>query len=262
MKRLLNLRPRPRTRFLMGAAPVALVILAYLIASTVQHAANPMEKFLPTFGAMGREIIVMAFQTDPQTGTVPLWQDTGASLARLGTGLAIATASALFLATLGPFVGAVSVIPPIAILPILFITVGLGETAKILLIVLGVAPVMIRDLSGFTAALPSEQIIKAQTLGASTWQTALRVALPQVMPRLIESLRLALGPAFVFLISAEAIASDVGLGYRVFLVRRYLAMDIILPYVAWIALLAVLFDFALAQLSRQVYPWAHPDTAR
>ena len=39
-------------------------------------------------------------------------------------------------------------------------------------------------------------------------------------------------------------------------------MDIILPYVAWIALLAVLFDFALAQLSRQVYPWAHPDTAR
>ena len=43
----------------------------------------------------------------------------------------------------------------------------------------------------------------------------------------------------MFLISAEAIASDVGLGYRVFLVRRYLAMDIILPYVAWIALLAV-----------------------
>ena len=273
MKRLLNLRPRPRTRFLMGAAPVALVILAYLIASTVQHAANPMEKFLPTFDAMGREIIVMAVQTDPQTGAIPLWQDTGASLARLGAGLAIATASALFLglvigllplvrATLGPFVAAVSVIPPIAILPILFITVGLGETAKILLIVLGVAPVMIRDLSGFTAALPSEQIIKAQTLGASTWQTALRVALPQVMPRLIESLRLALGPAFVFLISAEAIASDVGLGYRVFLVRRYLAMDIILPYVAWIALLAVLFDFALAQLSRRVYPWAHPDTAR
>ena len=88
------------------------------------------------------------------------------------------------------------------------------------------------------------------------------MALPQVMPRLIESLRLSLGPAFVFLISAEAIASDVGLGYRVFLVRRYLAMDIILPYVAWIALLAVLFDLVLSQISRRAYPWAHPAAGR
>ena len=47
-----------------------------------------------------------------------------------------------------------------------------------------------------------------------------------------------LGPAFLFLISAEAIAADVGLGYRIFLVRRYLSMDVILPYVAWITLLA------------------------
>jgi NitT/TauT family transport system permease protein len=66
----------------------------------------------------------------------------------------------------------------------------------------------------------------------------------------------------VFLISAEAIASDVGLGYRVFLVRRYLAMDIILPYVAWIALLAVIFDLALLTASRRAFPWAHPARAR
>ncbi len=58
-------------------------------------------------------------------------------------------------------------------------------------------------------------------------------------------MRLSLGPAFLFLISAEAIAADAGLGYRIFLVRRYLAMDVILPYVAWITLLAYLMDFAL-----------------
>jgi NitT/TauT family transport system permease protein len=98
--------------------------------------------------------------------------------------------------------------------------------------------------------------VKAQTLGASTWQLAIRVVLPQVMPRLIESVRLSLGPAFLFLISAEAIASDVGLGYRIFLVRRYLAMDVILPYVAWITLLAYVMDYALAQFARRVFPWA------
>ncbi len=66
----------------------------------------------------------------------------------------------------------------------------------------------------------------------------------------------------MFLISAEAIASDVGLGYRIFLVRRYLSMDIILPYVIWITLLAVTLDFLLAALNRTAFGWAHPKGAR
>ena len=55
--------------------------------------------------------------------------------------------------------------------------------------------------------------------------------MPQVLPRLIDTVRLALGAAWLFLIAAEAIAATEGLGYRIFLVRRYLAMDVILPYV-------------------------------
>jgi len=81
--------------------------------------------------------------------------------------------------------------------------------------------------------------------------------LPQIMPRLIKCVRLMIGPAFLFLISAEAIASDAGLGYRIFLMRRYLAMDVILPYVAWITLLAYLIDLALVGIDRRAFPWAH-----
>ena len=83
-----------------------------------------------------------------------------------------------------------------------------------------------------------------------------------MMPRLIEAVRLSLGPAFLFLISAEAIAADVGLGYRIFLVRRYLAMDVILPYVAWITLIAYLMDFALARLARGTFAWAYVEERR
>jgi len=158
---------------------------------------------------------------------------------------------------LGPLVTGIAVIPPIALLPILFIALGLGETAKIALIALGVAPVMIRDIAAQMAALPREQIIKAQTLGASSWQVLIRVALPQALPKLFQAVRLALGPAWVFLISSEAVASDVGLGYRIFLVRRYLSMDVIIPYVAWIALLAILMDVGLSFGSRRLFPWAH-----
>jgi NitT/TauT family transport system permease protein len=67
--------------------------------------------------------------------------------------------------------------------------------------------------------------------------------------------RLSLGPAWLFLIAAEAIAAQNGLGFRIFLVRRYLSMDVILPYVAWITFLAASSDFLLRRLSRRMFPW-------
>jgi len=152
-------------------------------------------------------------------------------------------------AGLAPFVESVSLIPPMAVLPILFVVFGLDELSKIVLIVFGIAPFIVRDLQQRTQELPHEQIVKAQTLGGNTWQIVLRVILPQVLPRLIDSVRLSLGAAWLFLIAAEAIAATDGLGYRIFLVRRYLAMDVILPYVVWITLLAYLTDLALRLLS-------------
>lgn len=260
--------PRRSRSVALGAVPLVVLAIAYLIAAAARHADNPADKILPLPGAMAAAMASLVFEADPLSGQYLFWADTLASLWRLGLGLGIATSSALCVglvvgslppvrATLGPLVTAIAVIPPIALLPILFIVFGLGETAKVALIVVGVAPFMIRDVAGHVAALPREQVVKALTLGANSWGVMLRVALPQAMPRLIAALRLSLGPAWVFLISAEAIAADVGLGYRIFLVRRYLAMDVILPYVAWIAILAVVMDFVLAWASRRLFGWAH-----
>ncbi len=268
MPRLLNVRPRGRGRLLLGLVPIALLLVFYVCAAAARHAENPSDKILPTLGAMAEQVNTMAFHVDPQTGQIPLLADTLASLQRMAIGIGLAAVTALVLglaigllplvrAGLGPLVATISVIPPIAVLPILFIIFGLGETSKVVLIFVGLTPFMVRDLASHVSAIPEEQLVKAQTLGASTWTVAWRVALPQALPRLIESLRFSLGPAWVFLISAEAIASDVGLGYRIFLVRRYLAMDVILPYVAWISLLAVAMDWALISISRAAFPWAH-----
>ena len=96
-------------------------------------------------------------------------------------------------------------------------------------------------------------------MGASSLVIASRVALPLLMPRLFQAVRLSLGPAWLFLIASEAIAAENGLGYRIFLVRRYLAMDVILVYVIWITLLAFLLDLSLRALSRRLHPWAGED---
>lgn len=266
--RWVNRRISRGNSVLLGSIPIALLMLLYLIVAAGRHAANPNDRVMPLPGAMAEAMAALLFQPDQLSGQLLFWADTIASLQRLGLGLGISTLSALLVglvlgtlppvrATFGPLVTAIAVVPPIALLPVLFIAFGLGETSKVALIVIGIAPFMIRDVAAHVGSLPREQIVKAQTLGASTWQLMLRVALPQAMPRLIQAVRLSLGPAWVFLISAEAIASDIGLGYRIFLVRRYLSMDIILPYVIWIALLAVVADLLLMWISRRLFPWAH-----
>lgn len=267
MRRVMNMQPG-RARWLLALLPFALIVMVYVVGSAQRRAENPSDKVLPPFGEMSSAIHRVAFEEDKRTGEYLFWSDTGASLERLAIGLSIATALALVLGLLigllpvgnamfAPMTAVMSMIPPMAILPILFIVFGLGELSKVVLIIVGVAPCLMRDLVFTVGSLPREQLVKAQSLGASTWQVLIRVALPQALPRLIASLRLALGPAFLFLISAEAISADSGLGYRIFLLRRYLAMDTILPYVAWITLLAFLMDLALAQLSRRAFPWAH-----
>lgn len=257
----------------LGALPFLAVAIAYLMASGERLAANPSDKLLPSPTQMWTAFLELATVPDRRSGDLILWVDTYASLVRLFAGVGVATFIALTLgiaigfiprvrAFLLPFVTVVCVIPPLALLPILFIALGLGETAKITLIAVGVAPVMVRDIANRVMELPPELVAKAQTLGGNSWTMVLRLVLPQVMPRLVTCVRLALGPAWLFLIAAEAIASTEGLGYRIFLVRRYLSMDIILPYVAWITLLAVITDWLLAQLSRAVSPWAHPAAAK
>lgn len=265
--RLINRHPGRGSALILGALPFGLLALAYLLGSALRLAENPQDKLLPALTTIADAVDRMAFSPDPRTGDYLLWVDTAASLERLGIALLISAALALVMgmligmlpfvrAVMAPFVAFVSMVPPLALLPILFIALGLGETSKIALIVIGVAPILIRDLTLSVLSLPREQIVKAETLSASSWLIGLRVVLPQILPRLLTSLRLQLGPAFLFLIAAEAISAESGLGYRIFLVRRYLSMDVIFPYVAWITLLAVLADLALDLLRRRAFPWS------
>ena len=268
MKRAINDAPGRPSAILLALLPFALILVIYAIGSDIRLSENPTDKLMPSFESFGEAMDRLAFQENKRTGEYVFWTDTAISLQRIFTGLGIATVICILVgipvgflpylrSLFGPFLAAFSLIPPLAVLPILFIIFGLGETSKIVLIVFGVAPFLTRDVALAVAAIPREQIVKAQTLGASTWQMMTHIVFPQVLPRLCDSLRLSLGATWLFLIASEAIASEGGLGYRIFLVRRYLSMDIILPYVMWITLLAFLMDYALALASRLGARWYH-----
>ncbi|QEY16524.1 ABC transporter permease [Cellvibrio sp. KY-GH-1] len=270
MKRLINLTPSKPTRLLLGLIPFIAIFFVYLIASDARLAENATDKLLPSFAQMGDAIHSLAFEPSKRSGEYLFWQDTFSSLYRLTMGIFIAAVLGFTIGLLtgaipsihspvAPLLTIISLVPPMALLPILFIVFGLGELSKVALIVIGVAPFIARDIQRCAQEIPQEQLVKAQTLGASTWQILVRVLIPQLLPRLINAVRLSLGAGWLFLIAAEAIASTDGLGYRIFLVRRYMSMDVILPYVAWITLLAFLVDWLLAKISRFCFPWHYPN---
>jgi NitT/TauT family transport system permease protein len=266
VKRLINLKPERGFGIALGALPFLILLAVYVAASASRLAENADDKLLPSLTTMTGTLHRLATEENRRTGDVVLWVDTVASLQRLLTGVAISMGIGLVFGvltglipyvqrTLSPLTKVLSMIPPLAVLPILFIALGVDELSKIVLIVFGIAPCIARDVQQRVEELPAELLIKAQTLGASTWQLILRIVLPQTVPRLLDATRLALGSAWLFLIAAEAIAATEGLGYRIFLVRRFLDMDVILPYVAWITLLAFALDYLLRLINRVVFPW-------
>jgi len=266
--RLMNSKPSRAMRLTLNLLPFAILLVIYTLASDARLLENPSDKLLPAWSSFADAIERMAFTPSKRTGEYLLWVDSLASLQRLLLAVGISALIGLILgvvngmlpvmrATFSPLVTAISLIPPMAILPVLFIVFGLGELSKVMLIIIGICPILIRDLQQRTQSLPAEQLLKAQTLGANSWQIMIRVVLPQILPPLISAVRLTLGSAWLFLIAGEAIAATEGLGYRIFLIRRYLAMDVILPYVLWIALLAFVMDTLLRLLSVKAFPWYH-----
>mgnify|MGYP001614288858 CR=1 FL=1 len=262
----IHAQPDKKTNIILLLLPFVLLLAVYLTASHIRHQENPQDKLLPSATQIVKAIDRVALTEDRRTGKYLLWADTLASLKRLGIGIAAAAVVGLLLGlNMGiypgfrslslSFITFFSMIPPLAILPIIFISFGVDEFAKIMLIFIGIFPIISRDIFLAVRKLPQEQITKALTLGASSFAVTYRIILPQILPRLLDAIRLSLGAAWLFLIAAEAIASMDGLGYRIFLVRRYLAMDVIIPYVLWITLLGFLFDLILRTIINKRFTW-------
>ncbi len=141
-------------------------------------------------------------------------------------------------------------------LPILFIAFGIDELSKIMLIVIGVTPTIILDTVNLTRSVPREQVVKGFTLGAHDFGVTYGIVLRQIMPRVLTSIRLNLKAVKVlFLFAGEMIASQDGLAFRIALLRRHMGMNVIIPYVLWVALLLFLVDLGMRMLNRTMHPW-------
>lgn len=267
---LFNIHARPKrlVSFLLSILLFVIFIAAYGIISHVRHQENPQDKVVPTFSEMADGFKRAAFEKD-RKDEIRLLVDTFASVRRFLISLAFLSLAVLLGLQMGvfPYMEVIFLrfitffdkIPALALLPILFIIFGLGEVSKIALILIGVFPTITLDTFLRAKNVPREQVTKALTLGAHQFEIAYRVILPQIFPAVLDTIRLNFKAMILYLIAGEAIAATVGLGYRIFLVRRYIAMDIIIPYVIWMSLLAFLADFLVRLWIKKRYRWVELD---
>jgi NitT/TauT family transport system permease protein len=256
----------------LSLLPFVLVIALYL--STAYHLrdleaqdlqeATASSKLMPLPDQMWDGFKRCAIEQD-KNGDLRLWLDTWASLKRFGIGMLIVSCGipiGLYMGTF-PLVEALLLrffvffdnVPPLLLLPILFIVFDVGEVSKIALVVVGVLPGIVLDAHLRTKEMPREQFYKGQTLGASESEVAWRIVFPQIFPKMIGTLRLNFKAAWVYVIAGESIAASVGIGYRIFVLRRYVAMDVIIPYVIWATILMFALDFVFQWWENQ-FEWA------
>jgi NitT/TauT family transport system permease protein len=251
----------------------------YMQTSISRHRENIEDRVVPSAGQLVRGIHSSVFEPAEEDDYVPadnasrwerfrhsmIWKDTASSGRRFFISLLLLIPATLLALHIGlfPWVGAgflrfvlfFDKIVALSLLPILFIVFGIDQWSKIALIVIGVAPTMILDVTQMVKAVPREQIIKAFTLDANNFDVAYRVVFRQIMPQVINSLRLNLKPMMLFLFAGEMIAASDGLAYRIAIMRRHMGMDVILPYVLWVAFLLFLIDLSLRFLNRRMHPW-------
>ncbi len=277
MLRILTFPSKP-VAFFASWVLFGLCLFVYFRSAHLRHIENPDDRIVPTVAQLSSSFVHAASTSADDDAPAPpgasfiqvfrssmLWNDTLASAQRFLISLALLFPAALLGVNMGafPWVGSgllrfflfFDKIIALSVLPILFIAFGIGEAAKIMLIVIGVAPTLVLDGYNLAKSVPSEQVIKGFALGAKDLAVTYRVILPQIWPRILNSIRLNLKAIALFLFAGEMIASTDGLAYRIALLQRHMGMDLIIPYVLWVALLLFLVDLSFRLFTRLTNPW-------
>jgi NitT/TauT family transport system permease protein len=147
-------------------------------------------------------------------------------------------------------------LPAVAFVPLVLLWSGIGEISKIALIFIGTFFQMVLMLSEDVARVPMPQVEAARTLGADAGEVMRTVLLRSALPAMFDTLRITLGWAWTYLVVAELVAANSGLGYAILKAQRFLQTDRIFVGIIVIGLIGLGTDQLLRALHRRLFPWA------
>ena len=199
-------------------------------------------------------------------GSGQLLSDALASLARVLTGFALGAALAVpvgFLmgwygtarGLIEPFVQFFRMIPPLAVIPLAIVTMGIGETPKVFVIFLASFLSGVVAVYGGVTGVDRTLINAARVLGAGDWTIFARVVVPASLPFIMVGLRIGLGASWATVVAAELIAAQSGLGFRMQQAQLYYELPTIFVCLLAIGTLGLLMDRLILLAERRLTAW-------
>lgn len=250
--------PISRRAYLGGVGASAAAIAAAWAVLTYSGLVPPL--FLPS-----PSDVVRAALTLTRDGS--LFVHTSASLMVIVTGWAMAVVLAVPLGVLmgtlklveaivEPIVDFVRYLPVSAMIPLLILYIGIGTPEKVAVIFIGTFFQLVLLVADVSANVSKDLLDSGYTLGATRRTVFTRVLVPATLPGVMDTLRITMGWAWTYLIVAELVSSDRGLGYLILDSSRGLFTDRIFVSLFTIGLLGLAFDLMFKWLHRRLLPWS------
>ena len=197
-----------------------------------------------------------------------LLNDAGISIYRVSVGWLLSAVIAIPLgimigtfrpvqALLEPLTDFIRYMPAVAFIPLVMLWFGIEESAKVSIIFIGTFFQMVLMVAENVRAVPRAQIEAAQTMGATRYEIIRLVLLCSAKPAILDTLRITMGWAWTYLVVAELVAANSGLGYSILKAQRFLKTDTIFGGIILIGVIGLLMDQAFRWLHRRAFPYLH-----
>ena len=195
-----------------------------------------------------------------------LWEHTRYSLQRvllgflLGSLIGIPLGYAMGLTNwargwFDPIVEFMRPVPPLALIPLMIIWFGIGETSKVILLFLAALWIMIIAARSGVSGVAIAKVHAAYSLGASKWQILSKVIVPNSLPEIFTGARVAMGVCWGTVVAAELVAAEVGLGKMIVVASKFQLTDIVLVGIILIGIIGFLIDVGVRALETWLVPW-------
>jgi NitT/TauT family transport system permease protein len=246
---------------IMYAVYATLSFLAVIVGwAALSYSGYVEQIFLPP-----PDVVIQAFFSN--VTSAEYWEHIGISVFRVSGGFLLACLIGIPLGILAgtfkigealiePQMEFIRYMPAVAFIPLVMVWAGIGEWAKILIIFIGCFFQLVLMVAVDTRRVSLDLIHASLTLGASRWQVIESVIFQALRPHLMDTLRLILGWAWTYLVVAELVAVNSGLGYEIMKAQRFLNTPEIFVGILVIGLLGLISDRIFAYCNKRFFSWA------
>ncbi len=239
-----------------------LVLLWYIWKSESAVGNVSQSTFFPTVSEILDGAVTIFTDEDKK-----VWTDIGTSAMRVFTGFLLAAVIAIPLgiymgsyriweAFMQPIFEFIRYFPVPALIPLLVAIYGVDEESKIILIFLGTFFQLILMVADEVRRVSEELVKVAYTMGANSIEVLFKVLLPSALPGIFDALRLCHGWAWTYVVVAEMIATNEGLGIRIMKFARFVQMPKVMTYLLILGMLGLILDLLFRYINQKLFHWS------